>query len=334
MNFNSNITFGKGIAANLIQSLTEDDLFVFSPTSMELADFNLPNHSNSLDSRTLGINLESIDKSLINLQYKRVIVFGNGKTTDIGKYAALKSRSELIIIPSVLSTNVFSTNKVCLSKEGIKVTLDGKIADLIMVDFDVLDKSDYSHHLYGLCDVISIHTALKDWELAESAGKEKIDSLTYSLSRSVLSELYSSVNNILEPNEESYKLIFKLILLSGYVTNMYGSGRPESGSEHFFSKILENKISIPHGISVPLGVMIISILQNNHPDKIYNLMSRIRLLNDLNKYPITTNLVTEVLHELKPRENRYTILDEVVLDDEKISSLIEGLISKYQLALK
>jgi hypothetical protein len=85
IDFNSNIEINESSAESLILSLTENDLFVFSPTSLELIDNNIAIKAQRLDSTTVGIVKNDIESFIKNNKFKRVVSLGNGKKTDVAK---------------------------------------------------------------------------------------------------------------------------------------------------------------------------------------------------------------------------------------------------------
>lgn len=100
--------------------------------------------------------------------------------------------------------------------------------------------------------------------------------------------------------------MFYLLLLSGVVTNVHGSGRPESGSEHIFSKSIEGSITVPHGISVALGIKIMSRLQDNESEEVENVIESLGLLSMKDTYQVTREDVAQTLLNMIPHPKRHT----------------------------
>ena len=91
-----------------------------------------------------------------------IIGFGGGTAIDIAKYIGNKLERYVVAIPSMLSTNVYSTDKVLMSENQKVNTLDSKLPNLIIYDENVL-KLFPIENLYGFADVLTIYTASKDW---------------------------------------------------------------------------------------------------------------------------------------------------------------------------
>lgn len=241
-------------------------------------------------------------------QINTVVGVGGGTAIDIAKYMASMSDSTFVCIPAMLSTNAFATDKSALIQNGHKVTLQAKQADKIILDQDLITKAG-AYNLYGLCDILSIHTALYDWRLADTAGIERVNPVIYRQSRKLLDSAlrYAAVK---QPARDDISLLFSLIGESGHITNIYGSGRPESGSEHIFAKELERRVDIPHGISIAVGITLMSYLQNNHSMDIQNALKHTGVLTDVVEAYDLRGAIVASLQSLLPRPDRYTILNQ------------------------
>ena len=67
-------------------------------------------------------------------EYEKIISIGGGTATDIGKYLSYKFKKDLICIPTMLSTNAYSTNKVALKVNNKIETLDAVLPVEILLD--------------------------------------------------------------------------------------------------------------------------------------------------------------------------------------------------------
>lgn len=317
-----------------LESLTQDSLVIYSPTSLRHIDIhNTKVHM--IDSRIFGRSVVFI-KALAQSKrtYKNIVSLGGGTATDVAKYIAYQSGATFTCIPSMLSTNAYATNKVALVVDGEKITLDAKLADKIILDASLLYTSP-QQNLYGLADVFSIHTALKDWRLAENKAIEIIDTSIYDQADSLLNKVQHFVADT-DSNHISHEVpsLFAFIGESGYITNVHGTGRPESGSEHIFAKALEKRIDIPHGVSVSFGILLMSLLQNNFSTEIADVIKKIGTLKFVEELGISRKLIDDTLLSLKPREDRYSIIDEVLLDQEKVTQVVDEFVRLTGVVLK
>ncbi len=294
---------------NFIENLKQNELIIYSPTSIEKNNIN--------NNQCLMINWHNITKNVDEIEdfirqnntISKVVSYGGGSTIDIGKYIAYKLNIEFICIPTMISTNSYATNKVALIKKDKKITLEAKIPEKIIIDDELLNLSK-EENIYGLADVFSIYTALYDWKLAEKDIYEKIDDNIYNMAEKLLQEVLEFVNNneLKDIVKNNIKL-FKFIGIAGYITNLYGTGRPESGSEHIMAKEIERRINIPHGISVSIGILIMGLLQNRDVSDIVKAIKKLNVFEKVNKYGLNKDIIEKSFMNLKPRTDRYSIVN-------------------------
>lgn len=313
-------------------TLDKNKLLIFSPTSIK--KIKISNKKIQMENwHNITKNKQKIDKYIesINSRINEIITFGGGSVIDIGKYIAYKLNIKCTCIPSMLSTNSYATNKVAIIENGKKITLNAKMPDKIIIDNTFLKLSE-EENLYGLADVLSIYTALYDWKIANEDINEKIDDNIYAEAENLLVEVMNFINtNSFDKITENNLKLFEFIGKAGYITNLYGTGRPESGSEHILAKEIESKINIPHGISVSIGIIIMSIIQKQYNEDIVKAIIKLKILDKEKKYGLNMKIIVNSLKKIKKREDRYTIInrngkinniDEVIQKFEKI--LIEN----------
>lgn len=308
---------GPDAGYKFIKNLSNKNLFIYSPTSLASHRILPPKLRFTISTKEVGKIKEDIDTLVeINNDYsdvESVVCFGGGVAIDIAKYISLKINRPLTAIPSVASTNSFATNKVCLISEEATKTMNGHLPDQVIIDMELLSKSDPEMNLCGIAELLSFHTALFDWKIADTDGIEKINPFFYDLGRLSLDRtihlIKSKKFDIKDPS--SIQFIIEGLFLSGFIVNLYGSGRPQSGSEHIFSRKLEDSIKIPHGFSVSLGIIVMSYFQNNDHNKIKIILQNTGLINTAVKRGASPYLVKNMLLSLKPRADRYSILDKV-----------------------
>lgn len=318
-----------------LNGVNKKTLLIYSPTSAQ--KMNLLEKMNNKNLSLLNTHITDIDIDKINNYLKDdkeielVIGFGGGTAIDIAKYIGSKMRIKIVAIPSMLSTNVYSTDKVLMSKDNIVSTLDSRLPDLIIYDENVL-KLSLLENLYGFADVLTIYTASKDWYLSFKYGFDNLDEDLYKMDIELLDE---TKNYILSHTYEEIKYdlfeMFNFIGRVGLITNLYGSGRPVSGSEHIFAKALEQKILVPHGISVALGILIMSLFQNNFSNDIEKCFEKLKIFDFASKYKVTQKLIKENLYELTPRKGRYTIVNTFDKKDIEINNKIDQILDKFNI---
>lgn len=321
-----------------LNNVQKKALLIYSPTSANKIDlFTNLNNKNLilLSTHVTDINITKIDNYLeSNKEIEMVIGFGGGTAIDIAKYIGNKLGIYVVAIPSMLSTNVYSTDKVLMSEDGKVNTLNSKLPNLIIYDENVL-KLSQTENLYGFADVLTIYTASKDWYISYEHNKDKLDEKIYKMDINLLN---STEEYILRHSYEEIKdnllEMFNFIGTVGHITNLYGSGRPVSGSEHIFAKALEQRILVPHGISVGLGILIMSLYQNNYTKEIEECFEKLKIFDFADKYHINKKLIFKNLEELQPREGRYTIVNLFNRNDIEIQNKINQILDKFKISEK
>lgn len=326
---NFNDVVEEGSSRKYIENLKQNELIIYSPTSIEKNNIK-NNQCLMVNWHDLTKNINKIDEFIKkNNTISSVVSYGGGSTIDIGKYIANKLGIDFICIPTMLSTNSYATDKVALIKENKKITLNAKIPDKIIIDNELLNLSK-DENIYGLADVFSIYTALYDWKIAEKDTLEKIDDNIYNMAEKLFKEVLEFVNNneLKDISENNIKL-FQFIGMAGYITNLYGTGRPESGSEHILAKEIEKRVNIPHGISVSVGIIIMSIIQEQYNNNIVKSIMKLGILDKGKSYGLNLKTIADSLNNVKQRKDRYTIINRICSINN-----INGVLEKFENIIK
>src|SRR5439155_13089486 len=105
------------------------------------------------------------------------------------------------------------------------------IPDRIIVDTALIRLAPRALNRAGIGDLLSIHTALFDWRLAEWAGKARFDAAIADEERRLIDSLVAHAEAIRDVGDRALELIVR-----GYITNnalclAAGTAQPEEGSE-------------------------------------------------------------------------------------------------------
>lgn len=308
---------------NIISTYENEAIILYSNSAIQNAKFTLDDNFISFCVCKSGANSSSISsiEAKINKNLKYVVTIGGGSVMDLGKHIASSHGLFHVCIPSALTTNAYSTNKVAIKNDIHKHTLDSKLPDQIIFDSTLIATAG-KLNLYGLVDILSIHTALHDWELASIQKNELIDINIYERSKSLLEEAIKleKIDVLDENDQELLMTLFKLIGESGQITNAYGNGRPESGSEHILARTIEEIGGYVHGESVAISIILMSIIQDNLDTRVLRLLKNTGALNKINEMSFRS-VIVESLVKTKPRLDRYSVFNEIKKFDRLGSEL-------------
>lgn len=297
-------------------------IVIASPTSLQKIK-KIKYELTKIDPVLLYTNEISFESNIDNPDKKTYIGIGGGTAIDLAKYHAAKDGVECIAIPTMLSTNVFATDKSAVIKNGDKYT-ENTVLPRVIFDKNLFDMKK-PENIFGLVDALSIETALIDWCIAANNGVENIDLDIFDRAFDILKKakillnLYINKLNLYTNKTGDIKALdcFNILLECGYITNDYGSGRPESGTEHIIAKKIEQNFKIPHYKSVSIGIVIASRLQyllggfelkkqkNSASDIIINLMDERKI--DISMYD--KQKLIDCISDTEIRSDRFGVLD-------------------------
>lgn len=275
-------------------------------------------------------------KNFISQKTKSILAVGGGTTIDIAKHLAFITKKRLVVIPTILSTNAFATSKICSKEVTRNGSIDGKTPDQLIVDLEILKKADKRFNIAGVGDILSIYTANHDWKLYNKEQPEKFNKDSYNINianvaLSLLNSLNDNAEQIKENSYEGLESLTQLLIFSGYITSMYGNGRPESGSEHLFANAVElnsNKHFL-HGELVGLGTILMCYLQSQNFSYLINIINKVGLPRSLTQIGLTLDETINALIKAKDmKKDRYTILHKLNPSHEEFETMLKDLLKK------
>jgi glycerol dehydrogenase-like iron-containing ADH family enzyme len=307
-------TIVKKNAASFL-SAHEFDLYIGNPYSAQF----IPREANSLIlTHSLSSDLPALLRAMPKKNGK-ILAFGAGSVIDPAKYIAKMTESTLVVIPTALSVNSFATHRSSFFDGQSKQSMDTIAPDTIVLDFEILRSAGILNTL-GTIELAATTTALTDWLCA--IEKEKAPQNTEINARCVrlienAVDLLGDVKNI--PNR--LEQVFEGLLESGMITQSFGSGRPVSGSEHVISAYIENEIvGCAHGAGLWFGIQVASILQaqsdrdSEHTKMIARFLREDDTIRAYLQSEFKREVIEPIMIDVKPRIDKYTILDEVSRD--------------------
>jgi len=210
-----------------------------------------------------------------------VLAVGGGRAIDLGKYLAWKRGCRLVTVPTVLSVDAFVTPASGIRRNH-KVDYMGHASpDPLIIDYDLLRTAPAELNVAGIGDLLSIHTATFDWELAQQAGKSEFPFSPDAVkaARAILATVCERADEIARCTDIGLRAIVEGYMRVNTICLPAGHYRVEEGSEHYLFYELEEQLkrAFIHGHIVGLGVYVMSRLQDNRHEWITDVMNRVGL---------------------------------------------------------
>jgi len=257
---------------------------------------------------------------------KVVIGFGGGTVLDLAKFASFVSKTHLISLPTTLSNDSLASPVAVLGTEGkARKTFKCTIPGAILVDVNTIVSAPDRQLLSGIGDTISKYTALVDWKKAWDHGLEKVDDFAYMISKMAFNSI--AYNDMKELKSKDFiKRLTQALVMGGLAMEIAGSSRPSSGSEHLFCHALDElyseQVSVPHGIAVAMGSYGACQFQNRNTPKITRIIKEYGVPVCPSEWKITEEIFIGAWQKAAgTRPDRYTILNETDLSDERLRKL-------------
>ncbi len=268
------------------------------------------------------------------------IGLGGGMAMDIAKFHAWKSNRSLYQVPTAISVDAMFSYPIALRYDGKVKYVGEKIPEAIYCDYAMIQSAPSVYNRSGICDLLSCHTALFDWKLAVAHGSSKMDQGLYDQTTAILDSVMKSVDDIYAVTDEAIHLMmegYKFVAVENY---RVGHCQYEEGSEHFFYYCLEaiTQKHFLHGKVINLGILLMSMLQENAVDEIKDLISRAGVPIYPASMDITYDDIRNALRQcnqyVKEKGYSYSILNEKQITEAFIESAIHTIQSEFDPAFQ
>ena len=243
---------------------------------------------------------------------KEFIGIGAGHLQDICKYITTTSSANCCIIPSALSTHVYSSKYIhahkVLNHFGVYKSIRGEIAPVCMLLNDFLE---YAHERIprlikcGMSDLFALKTATIEWQF----GPQYKATTTHKFAV-ILSNYAIDLMHEFNETGDLVKFILAQNMLN-LITEVVGSP-PASGTEHLYANTIEKyyKSKLFHGELVAAGIMVQMSTANIFPRKqIIDEMKSLQILpNEEYNIKKLEGEIVDKMKELAETKERFSIL--------------------------
>ncbi len=263
-----------------------------------------------------------------------VLALGGGQAIDLGKYLAWKRGLRLVTAPTILSVDAFVTPAAGI-RRGHRVEYVGQTnPDPLIIDYDLIRTAPPALNIAGVGDLLSIHTACFDWELAARAGKSEFPFRAEDVAkaRAILTDTMAKADSIRACSDDGLRAIVEGYMRVNTICLPAGHYRVEEGSEHYLFYELEERLQRPfiHGWIVGLGVGLLSRLQENQHAEAVNFMDAVGLCHqpadlDLRREDLVASLLNLRRYVEARRDLWYTVINERVVTPSWVETALATL---------
>ena len=209
------------------------------------------------DEHTVGSAVMHMDYSCDG-----VVAIGSGVINDTGKILASMTKTPYVIVGTAPSMDGYASKTSSMSRDGLKVSINTRCADVIIGDLDVLCSAPEKLLISGLGDMLAKYVSICEWRIAKLLVGEPYCEAIASLVRASLDVCVKNASALMTRDKEAVKAVFEGLVVCGAAMEFAGLSRPASGVEHYFSHVWDmrglefGEAVSTHGIQCALGTLL------------------------------------------------------------------------------
>lgn len=184
-------------------------------------------------------NIKKITKKSRNFKY--IFGFGSGTINDLCKYSAFKINKKYFILISALSMNGYVSKNASIEINGHKKSLLATLPIAVFADLRILKNAPERLNKAGLADVLCFYSCQFDLILAREVFLYQINEKSLEIQSKLINKFEKNYLNFSWQDEKFLKVLFKMILNSGWAMTIAESSAPASQSEHLLAHVLTMK---------------------------------------------------------------------------------------------
>lgn len=192
----------------------------------------LPLDSPKPDEQTVGRVMLHIDTTCDG-----VIGVGSGVINDTAKLLCSLCQKPYIIVGTAPSMDGYASALSSMDRDGLKVSLPTRCADVIIGDTDILCAAPGQLLISGLGDMLAKYISICEWRIAALVTGEYYCEEIADLVRGALACCVENADGLLQRQPRAVQAVFEGLVICGAAMAYAGLSRPASGVEHYFSHI-------------------------------------------------------------------------------------------------
>ena len=190
-----------------------------------------------------------------------IVGVGSGVINDICKIISNTTGRPYIIVATAPSMDGYASATSSMSRDGVKVSLNSRCADVIIGDTDILKTAPLHMLKSGLGDMLAKFVSIAEWRIAHLITGEYYCEEVAQLIRGAVKKCVSNAEGLLKREDAAIEAVFEGLVIGGVAMAYAGVSRPASGVEHYFSHVwdmrgLEFGTQVDlHGIQCAMATM-------------------------------------------------------------------------------
>jgi glycerol-1-phosphate dehydrogenase [NAD(P)+] len=238
---------------------------------------------------------------------------GGGKPIDLAKSASDELGQAFVSVPTAASHDGIVSARASVPEGDTRHSVAANPPLAVVADTGVLADAPWELTTAGCADIISNHTAVKDWRLAARLKGVEFSEYAAALSEMTAELLVDDADSIRPGLAESTWVVMKALVSSGVAMSIAGSSRPASGAEHLFSHQLDRIApgKALHGHQVGVGAVLAEFLHDGRDGgwrDVRDALAAIDAPTTAADLGVTDEEVIEALTTAHRIRDRYTIL--------------------------
>ena len=232
--------------ANTFEAAGKKAINILEKNGIEYVSYSIDEKNVEPNEKSVGAVIMHFDKSC-----DIVVGIGSGVINDIGKILANLTFLPYIIIATAPSMDGYASATSSMTRDGLKISLPSKCADIIIGDTDVLCNAPLKMLQAGMGDMFAKYISICEWRISSLITGEYYCEEIAKLVRYAVKKCADNADCLLKRDKKAIEAVFEGLIIAGAAMAFAGLSRPASGVEHYFSHVWDMR-GLAYGTNVEL----------------------------------------------------------------------------------